>query len=216
MAKIPDYNEVANLTNGYVLGVQDDVVVRFAAETFKGDTGATGPTGSSGYTVTDLSSATSDFLLEAGSVAYINYSSATSVPLNIQTVAGLYEIDIMGDVGNSTADDDAMSFRPNNDATSNTLYRLLYNYDATARAAYGTTTTGFILGGGVLRCLTAKIDTTTANKTFYGKFSSKQAGSLIYLYDFHSCWTDADAWTSLGTIVFTNAQSGKIIVRRVI
>jgi hypothetical protein len=49
MPKIPDYDAVSNITNaGYVLGVQNEVVVRFPAETFKGATGNPGATGADG------------------------------------------------------------------------------------------------------------------------------------------------------------------------
>ena len=49
MPKIPDYNAVSNITNdGYVLGVQNEIVVRFPAETFKGDTGSSGTAGTNG------------------------------------------------------------------------------------------------------------------------------------------------------------------------
>lgn len=49
MPKIPDYDAASNIANdGYVLGVQSEVVVRFPAETFKGATGNTGAAGVNG------------------------------------------------------------------------------------------------------------------------------------------------------------------------
>lgn len=49
-----------------------------------------------GGNVVDLTSATTDYPLAIGETATITYTSATSVPLHVATVEGLYEIDIYG------------------------------------------------------------------------------------------------------------------------
>ena len=47
--------------------------------------------------VVDLTNANSDYKLEIGETGIITYSSATSVPLHVATVQGLYELDMIGD-----------------------------------------------------------------------------------------------------------------------
>jgi hypothetical protein len=66
------------------------------------------------YNPVAITSRTSDYPLKPGEVAYRTYTAATSVPLNIATEEGVYEVSIMGDKTVSAASSVDIGFSPNN------------------------------------------------------------------------------------------------------
>ena len=228
MARGMDYSLFTSKnTNSYVWGDKDGVFGRWPISIIEGATGAKGANGV-GYKFTDNSAATSDYLLVPGEVAYIDYASATSVPLNIETEEGFYELIVLGDqtVTNGTTADITLS--PNNTSTaSDAIYRseVYTPVDPTAgRSAVtgtfvqqGTGLSTFYMGDGLLLRLDMAISTMTKSKTVKTDILRRHANGTVLRFVVMENWKNTStAWVSLGTITFPFAQSGKIIVRRIL
>lgn len=68
--------------------------------------------------VIDLTSASEDYALEVGETAYIDYTSATSVPLRIAVAGQKYEYSIYSDLDGSTYDAGSITLTPNSGGLS--------------------------------------------------------------------------------------------------
>lgn len=168
----------------------------------------------------NLSNATSEYYLNIGETATITYTSATSVPLHVQTDEGVYEVSIVGDYDISNNGGGTVSLLPNN--SSATINREVAGYYAGAVGSNfinATDVSGAGLGINDGRILNANmvISTITKNKSIDISMYVCQAGSARYKYDVVVTWKNTTtAWTSLGTFTFPFAQTGKIVVRRII
>ena len=166
----------------------------------------------------NLSSATADYMLQPGQVAYISFTSATTVPLNIATTNGThYEMVVASsnNSGTNSTTGGVVMLMPNN-----TSYSSAFNYvesvNSSANSLYGNSFTfsAFRIGHSI-PLIKANICNFTTNK------------NILMLYDFTgipnspfinmaTCfWNDTTtSWTSLGTITFPQASSGFVLVRR--
>ena len=173
-----------------------------------------------GLPVHNNSGVSSDYSLAVGETANITYSSATSVPLHIATVQGEYEITILGNATSPSSDADA-GFSPNNTSYSGAITDVGW-YQATNSAFESSNSTGsstFDIGAtnvikSILRCTTV-----TASKSVFSSTLAMTTSGNGTLRDTerHQYWNDTTtAWTSLGTITFPFAQSGVVMVRRLL
>lgn len=167
----------------------------------------------------DLSSASTDYTLAVGETAFINFTSATSVPLRVATAEGEYELTIAGDLTISPSNLKDTTLTPNYGGSvpgSNSIYRAaFYNSSTTTVAEYEDTRNTFPLGAGLVINSISKIFTYTKGK------STNTSNIGLYSGIHHNIdtlyWNDTTtAWTSLGMITFPFAQSGKIVVRRLL
>ncbi len=191
------------------------------------------PNGYMAYTVavgsiTDITSATSDVKIPAGSTVYIDYSSATSVPLHIATEEGEYEISISGFQTNVVATNDNLVILNPNNSTGYSIghYGTTLRSDGTGTNIAFTRSTGFRIGKGQLVKAECKVSTFTKTKNISSRSSVQFVSTYSAYEDVSHVWEPASAnnigynyttpWTSLGTIVFPFVQSGKIVIKRII
>jgi hypothetical protein len=161
------------------------------------------------YNPIDNSGATGDRLLKAGEVAYINYTSVTSLALHIQTVEGLYEMDVLGDITSAAINTNANAqWKPNN---ANDTGQFSYNLQGG-----GGSYNNFLITIGRISNANIRISTFTNNKSINLVSGFRDTGSAIGVYNGSGWWKNTTPWTSLGTITFPFAQSGKIVIRRII
>ena len=232
---------LATSTNNasFVWGHKDGIFVKYPAQVFEvpGPQGIAGANGLDGttYALTDNTGASSDLLLNVGDTAYIDYSSATSVPLHIQTVEGIYELQIIGDATVAVGAAGYVSLKPNNDlitavvngsgAAGDIDHSAVYNSYGTT--GVGSSSGGFYADGDSMTAfpltyqlavqIKATISTITKNKTMRAEVFGKRTSPLYSSEFYTNHWTNSTtAWTSLGTITFPFAQSGKIIIKRII
>jgi len=167
--------------------------------------------------VVNLTGASSDRLLLAGETAVIDFTSATSVPLHIQTVEGLYEIDIMSNTAGTVTNDSAITLSANNTTYSNAFHNFYHGSSSANSHIIGgnSDSSSIILAYSLPYQITSRITTRTASKSSVSEgFTKSTSGKNMvkYICD----WDDSTtAWTSLGTVTLPFAQSGKIVVHRV-
>jgi hypothetical protein len=168
--------------------------------------------------------AASDIALSVGQSAYVDFSAATSVPLHIACGdKQSYEME-MRCVGN-TGSTSGTTLNPNNTTHTNFfVWGQVYNL-STAPEANGGFLNGFTIAGSDIRYRKLFISTTTISKTVistgYSYLSSSQGPAADTI---GSSWqasansnTISDtttAWTSLGTIAFPVAATGRLVIRR--
>ncbi|MBN3848358.1 hypothetical protein G3N58_16190 [Paraburkholderia sp. Ac-20342] len=168
--------------------------------------------------------ASSDIVLPVGQAAYIDISAATTVPLHIAcNDEQSYEMEFrfMGNTGSNTA----TVLLPNNTSHTNFFsWEQQYNISSTPYANSGYAN-GFVISGADSRYRKIFISTSTATKSIFSMgcsyISSSQGISADTLA---SSWqasasnnTISDttsAWTSLGTVTFPVATTGRITIRR--
>jgi hypothetical protein len=171
------------------------------------------------YTIrrVDLTNATSDYTLAVDEEAIINFKDASSVPLHIATQDGTVYTMILPRGAKLLA---------NNTSYSSSFVNTDFGYSNNGNGSYGvrmadatsTYPDTFIIG--------IPEGNNSAFSIIYNKTSSKSVLFLHntvltnYPYSFRlgvSYWKDTTtAWTSLGTITFTQSTSGQILVRRIL
>ena len=166
----------------------------------------------------DLSSATTDYLLQPYFTAVINFSNATEVPLHIATPSdSYYELHIIpsNTGGTSGATDSPIYLYPNNTTYTNAFWVAEYWRNSNGLASAYTNISAFKVG----QAFSAIVAWIT-NRTQY-----KNVRAITDVYGISTGWatirpmsTDwhdtSTSWTSLGTIVFPQNSSGTIIVFR--
>jgi len=163
--------------------------------------------------------------LAIGQTAYIDVAASTSVALGINTADNqLYEI-ICAMQGNTGSGANA-TLNPNN-----TTYTNFFKADASVQvgssvSANASYQNAFLLAYGMdPRMIVALASTKTASKWVTSKAEGYTTGSQSYQNYINTEWNataststvgdTATAWTSLGTVVFPVAATGRILVRRV-
>ena len=167
----------------------------------------------------DLTNATSDYMLQVGEEAIINFTNATSVPLRIATQSGTYyECHLVCSNGGTSGGGNAPVYlNPNNTTYSNSFaYASLFRYLGEGNSSYDTYS--------AFRCGVAFVS------SFFYITNFVQYKNVKGIYDiyglrndtpalvvFSTDWRDTTTpWTSLGTITFPQSTSGYIIVRRLV
>jgi hypothetical protein len=167
-------------------------------------------------TPVDLTSASSDYLLGVGETAFLNYTAATSIPLHVQTQEGEYELSIIGSDFSVTPVNDNSTLLPNGTTYSNAFSRWILRGTGITVSASADTISSFYFSYGRTQRSTVKISTVTTGKHInsIGAFKSTTAN---YTDNENVLWNDTTtAWTSLGTITLAVAQTGKIVIKRII
>ena len=178
-----------------------------------------------GYKNVNLSSATSDYFLQVGEQAVINFSNVSSVPLHIATASGTYyELDIIPAViYATTGTNNSTRLLPNNTTYSNSIQNAcLYGNSYYNPSIYLIRAGHFALTyqNNLLPHLRAVINNYTGFKTVFAFCVSlindnSSTSYFPYFTNSYGMWIDTTInWTSLGTITFPSAVSGTILVRR--
>ena len=172
---------------------------------------------SGSYAIVDLSSATEDYALAPGEVAKIAYTSATSVPLHIKTVEGVYEIYITGDGSATASNNNGTYLNPNGTTYSSAFSRVGYYSLSTNTGGQGVSTESNFYTGAAGIALKSRMvaNTTTKAKTIEFSAIGKRTSDLLN-ENGNIYWIDVTTvWASLGTITLPFAQSGTIIIKRI-
>ena len=180
---------------------------------------------SSGGRILDLTGSAVPYLLQPGETAKIVFNNVTSLPLNIITEEGLYDLRIVGDVTVAVTNGNSAYLQPNNSPV--TAGQIDYSRVASpgTTGTVGTQTlngytdgnslTGFILSSGVAILSIAHISTYTKCKSMKLFFSVRPTSTTYTDYTALLVWMESTTpWISLGTLTFPFAQSGSIIVTR--
>jgi len=160
----------------------------------------------------NLTSATADYMLQPGEVAYISFTSATSVPLNIATSNGTYyEMHVV--CSSTSGVLNSVLLNPNNTSYSNAFTYLEYWIGSNSSASDTETWSAFRIGWSVPTAIVFISNFTTFKNT---KAHDICTGSGVTQIHFDgSLWNDTTtSWTSLGTITFPQQTSGYVLVRR--
>lgn len=154
--------------------------------------------------------------LAPGEIAYLDYSLQTIVPLRIRTEEGLYEVDIIGDISVSGAVDQDVFFRPNDSEQTGIIQHRQYQIVSATITGQYSNRTNFIIGNQNIGFVNLKMSTFTKTKCCNSMENSRRIATANYLSSTGThMWTDTTTpWTSLGTIIFPFAQSGKVVIRR--
>jgi len=168
----------------------------------------------------DLSNAMSDYMLQVGEEAIINFTNATSVPLRIATQSGTYyEVHLVSNNAGGTSGgiNDGVFLNPNN-TTYNNAFVHVEIYRITSGFGSLTHTYSFFRCGSVFTNSTFFITNFTQYKNVKGLvdvYGVSEAYPALGV--FSSEWRDTTtSWTSLGTITFPQSTSGYILIRRLV
>ena len=172
------------------------------------------------YNPIDISGRRSDYPMRAGEVVYKTYTSATSVPLYVTTVeGGEYELIINGDRSLIGSNTNAITLNPNNTTYTNAIrfINVWSSYTTPVPNGSASMISSFNIAG---KCvLTAKIVicTSVKSKTIVGYYYAADTTPVQIFVNISNIWEDTTtAWASLGTLNFPYAQSGTIIIRRIL
>jgi hypothetical protein len=178
------------------------------------------------HSVINNSAAVSDVALRIGQTAYVDFSSSTSVPLHIATGDNqMYEMTILSDGNQSTTGSTLLL--PNNTTYTNFFLALVVSCNGTATGSSAYYNGMYLLGSVALRHSKSWISTKTTAKSINSTIYANGAGSSSGLFNVSSsCGWQATAsnngnsdtttlWTSLGTLSFSAAATGRAYVKRV-
>ena len=176
---------------------------------------------------TDITSISTDYLLQPGETVYKTYTAATSVPLYVSTVPGLYEMHILGDQSVTISNTNNTTLSPNNttvtagDIDLGIIYQsITSNADGSVAPlanTYGTTETMFSFGNGIAVKVAISISTYTKTKTMDVTTTCRTTATNCNHMRAVMNWLDTSTiWSSLGTLTFPFAQSGTIIIKRIL
>jgi hypothetical protein len=163
------------------------------------------------YTIrrVDLSNASSDYTLQVGEEAIINFNNTSSVALHIATTStALYWLYCSAG---------ACTLNPNNTTYSSSFYWTDWgiNYDGSNASATtgGNSGNAFVLGNPAgTGFIVSYIDVKNAKILTQHAATFSNYPYSIRHYATH--WKNPVSWTSLGTITFNQSSSGYILIRR--
>jgi hypothetical protein len=164
----------------------------------------------------DLTNATSDYMLQVGEEAIINFTNATSVPLRIATASNmLYEIFLQFSVAFDP--NNFIFLYPNNTTYASSFSHVLIYWNSVGQSgftSYTATDDAFRLQH---RTPHSYIILDTTRRFFRGFTSLDGTSNHITYTIFASRWhSNLVSWSSLGTFVFPVSLSGYILVRRLV
>ncbi len=168
----------------------------------------------------NLTDAISDYMLQVGEEAIINFTNAASVPLNIATQSETYyEVHLIcsNAGGSSGANASGVFLNPNNTTYTNAFTEVLYFRHTSSSGNGSNTHSAFRCGLGFTNG-TYYITNFTQYKNVRGFYNVYGiATGNPYVVIFSSDWRNTTlAWTSLGTFTFPQSTSGYIIVKRLV
>lgn len=181
------------------------------------------------YQPTNITSRTSDYQLKAGEVVTRTFTGATAIPLGVALEEGLYELTVVCNIDGNTGSGGIM-LTPNNGSPSVAAGGIDFAYLQKLSNETGTDTvgptggydannmTGFWVGDTLAVHMKAEISTFVKSKSLRvnGMYSAN-IGTHHWNIQATSLWRDiVTAWTSLGTLTFPVAQSGRVLIKRVL
>lgn len=160
----------------------------------------------------NLSSATSDYSLSVGDVAYISFSNVSSVPLYIATTNGTYyEMHLA--CSNTSGNANIVYLQPNNTTYNNAVSYIEYWIGTNGSGSDAGNLNAFRVGWGVPDSTVFISNYTTLKTVRYIDISTGFGATQSHFAS--NIWNDTTtSWTSLGTITFPQETSGYILVRR--
>ena len=170
------------------------------------------------FPTVDLSSTTTDYLLQPYIAAVINFSDVNNVPLHIATPAdSYYELHIIpsNTGGTSGATNGEIYLLPNNTTYTNAFWVAEYWRNSSGFSSAYTNISAFKVGQ-AFSAIVAWITSRT-------QYKNVRAITDVYgistgwptISPMSTDWRDTTTpWTSLGTVIFPQNSSGTIIVFR--
>jgi len=168
----------------------------------------------------DLTNATSDYMLKVGEEAIINFTDATNIPLRISTQSGTYyecHLICSNTGGTSGATANRVLLNPNNTTYNNAFISVEYHRNASTSTNSANTLSAFMCGFAFSNSV-FYITNFTQYKNVKGLIDAYGITTgFPYLIVFSADWRDTTTnWTSLGTIVFPQASSGYVLIKRLV
>jgi hypothetical protein len=167
-----------------------------------------------------LTSAGSNYLLQVGEVAKIDFTNTTSQPLRIATQNGTYyEMHLIpsNTGGTSGATDAPIFLNPNDTTYSGSFYYAQVIMASNGLGSSYLTYSNFRIGHSY-SSITIYITNRNIYKNikgFYDRYGRSEFFPAINI--FSTDWRNTTtAWTILGTVVFPQSSSGTILVRRLL
>ena len=157
----------------------------------------------------------SDITLNIGQTAYVNFTSATSIPLHIATASGqLYRL--TWSLNSAVGATNAMNLNPNNTTyTSAFLGNYVTGFGASSSAGGNSTASAINLSTSTAISGLLYVCTQTAGKNGINMTASNN-GTNGYMGVESQLWNDTSTvWSSLGTITIGTAVSGTFFIERV-
>jgi hypothetical protein len=206
----------------------NEVIARLQGQnqsTVSSSSSSSSTTSTTSTTSTDLTnntSASSDLTLLVGQGAYVDFSSATSVPLHIATGDNqLYELTIAAS-GNTGSTGNTLLLPNNSSSYTSQMYTAFNTLGSYANAYLYGVLLGYYMD---MRFAKAFISTKTIAKAWKVSAYGASGTSSSYYIDGSGSWlasastfTPVDTstvWSSLGTISFPVAATGRAIIKRV-
>lgn len=176
--------------------------------------------------IVDLSAASTDYSLDIGQSAKIDFASQTSVALHVATSAsGVYRIFYLGDHTNTTYTASSTYLRPNNTTYSGEFIYYEMGKEVSFSEGGGSSSPDSYRAGehdaiqiGYQQLISGEwvVITKTEAKSLSGTHRRKASGTTGVFTWHQTLWEDTDtAWSSLGTVVFPFNHSGTFIVERI-
>lgn len=170
-------------------------------------------------------SASSDISLAVGQGCYIDVVGATTVPLHVAT-GDNQEYEISGALEGQTGSSDSAFLLPNNAAITNMFYFCGVDSMNGSLGALNGYVNGFLIGYVAdIRKFKASVSTKTVSKAVLSNCIGKYPTGNALFSSFGSIWLSTASddstsdtttlWTSLGTLTFPVAVTGRIITRRI-
>jgi hypothetical protein len=168
----------------------------------------------------DLTNATSDYMLQVGEEAIINFTNATSVPLRIATQSGTYyEVKVVSSVAiNATQYSIDFNFLCPNNMTYSNAFMYVHILRGSVGFFSGYLFTSAFPVGWRYADVVFYITNFTQHKELKGICNVyENSDGYACTANFSSMWLNTTtSWTSLGTFVFANPFSGYILIRRLV
>jgi hypothetical protein len=163
----------------------------------------------------DLTNATSDYMLQVGEEAYISFNNTTSVPLRIgvESNTSLFLLFVYNRVRPSSSNG-PVKLAPNNTVISSSFTRAVWELNSNGVTGSDTgSIDAFEICVWAPSNIFALCNIASRVVNFiYGRTGTDNVSRLGIGA---SVWTNTTtAWTSLGTIIFAENNSGYILVRR--
>jgi hypothetical protein len=174
----------------------------------------------------NLTGAPADVNLIPGDTAFHTFSAVTSLELHTAIEEGLYELNLICNFDNTLGTSASVTLRPNNIVVSDSSVDLAYvtttyasngdNTTAPIGGGSGTSRNAFLLGSDTIVRSHFQLGTFTKAKTLCGHSVRRNSSTAFYNEYLTNTWLNTTTvWSSLGTIIFPYAMTGRVIIRRI-
>lgn len=191
----------------------------------KGDKGDKGVDGTNGITSINLGALGGDYNLSLSESGYITFTAASSVNLNVACGQGEYQIAVNASSASPSTTAGGIYLKPGGYSASAIKHVVRYSDvnrstgTNSASSYYGDDnyTGGFLFGETWIIKGNLNVSTFTNSKSFVSQSVCLPDATNVRYMGSSGYWSDTSTtWTSLGTIYFPSAQTGTIIIRRIL